>query len=136
MLSSCSIKKKKNSINAQFQQTFAYTGTVRFFLIESIHLSWYFTFFYVWFQWRYKLPLNRETYVTEVARFIPLIYIYGGGHGSTSIIVFHASASFLFFFFFGRHTIELSTFLIRFTAQKIILRSCGAMASAASTTRP
>lgn len=38
--------------------------------------------------------------------------------------------------FFGPRMIELSTFLIRYTAREIILRACGAMASAASAMRP
>lgn len=33
-------------------------------------------------------------------------------------------------------SVSLSTFLIRFTARKIILRACGAVASAAPSPRP
>lgn len=137
MLSSCSIKKKKKKLEQRAISTNFRLHRYSTLFSNRIHPPLAIFYFLlcmipVTLQTSTK-PVNRETYVTEVARFIPLIYIYGGG--STSIIVFHASA-FFFFFFFGRHTIELSTFLIRFIAQKIILRSCGAMASAASTTRP
>lgn len=64
-----------------------------------------------------------------------ILLVWRRTRGST-ISSWHRASASSFSFFFGRHTIELSTFLIRFTAQKIILRSCGAMASAASTTRP
>lgn len=99
MLSSCSIKKKKKLEQRAISTNFRLH---RYSTLFSNRIHPPLAIFYfllcmipVTLQTSTK-PVNRETYVTEVARFIPLIYIYGGG--STSIIVFHASASFFFFF--------------------------------------
>lgn len=122
--------------NVQFQQTFIY-AIGHFLLIETASLATaHRDIFYVPLC---MIPLtlqtstrslNRWTYVAKLAR------LYRCLRNTTSLRDKHFPSLSMQMPFFGPRMIELFAFLIRYTAREIILRACGAMASAASTMRP